>query len=112
MRDHKSFAHHFTIRPNLSVAIGTECYTDDAICESGRRSPFEEDNRGTWSVTNRVGFCLEGPVPPACEVVRHGRSAKLRFFRSTTTAISKFDATKHTSTFWYHHEEPHALRPP
>jgi hypothetical protein len=53
MRDHKSFAHRFTIRPNLSVAIGTECYTDNAICESGRRSPLEKDNRSMWSVTNR-----------------------------------------------------------
>ena len=62
MRDHKSFAHHFTIRPNLSVAIGTECYTDDAICESGRRSPFEKDNRGMWSVTDQnPGSALRGP---------------------------------------------------
>ena len=53
MRDNKRFAHHFTIRPNLSVAICTECYTDDAICASRRRSPFEKDNRSMWSVANR-----------------------------------------------------------
>jgi hypothetical protein len=53
MRDHKRFAHHFTIRPNLSVAICTECYTDDAVCASRRRSPFEKDNRSMWSVANR-----------------------------------------------------------
>ena len=53
MRDHKSFARHFTIRPNLSVAIGTECYADDAICESGRGRPFEKDDRSMWRVANR-----------------------------------------------------------
>jgi hypothetical protein len=95
MRDHKRFAHHFTIRPNLSVAIRAERCTDDAICESGCRGPFEKDNRSMWKVTSRnhqavcggsVGLCLEGPRAFLRRLVRHGCSATgvLSRLQSTT----------------------------
>jgi hypothetical protein len=74
MRDHKRFAHHFTIRPNLSVAIRAERCTDDAICESGCGGPFEKDNRSMWKVTSRnhQAVCR---IAFFRRLVRHGRFA-------------------------------------